>query len=187
MSESAICAMTEMWRGAKKRLKRPMRAGSPTCCFKSLTRSALVALSAGPRLKSTVASRQNRNVTLSTNAFGFRSTTKEKFTLFSKVVSEWSRRLLHQTLRISPTTPPHTASNKPSASNCLTIRQRDAPSARRRAISLARAVPRASNILARFKHAMSRTAPAIAVSNVPISVTGPSSSGDVLKLKRDGF
>src|SRR5437588_3548080 len=37
--ERAICAMTEICRGAKNRLKRPIRAGSPTCCFKSLTRS----------------------------------------------------------------------------------------------------------------------------------------------------
>ncbi|MEO6065144.1 MAG: hypothetical protein ABIP49_05135 [Lysobacterales bacterium] len=34
---------------------------------------------------------------------------------------------------------------------------------------------------------MSRTAPAIAMSNVPMSVTGPSSSGEVLMLKRDGL
>ncbi len=33
---------------------------------------------------------------------------------------------------------------------------------------------------------MSRTAPAIAISSVPMSVIGPSSSGEVLMLKRDG-
>ena len=168
-------------------MKRPIRAGSPTCCFKSLTRSARVALSAGPRLNSSVARRQNKNVTVSTAASGERSTMNEKFTLLSKAASEWSRRLLHQTLRMSPTSPPQIARKRPSQSNCLIIRQRDAPSAMRKAISFERAVPRASNIFARFRHAMSRTAPAIAISNVPINVTGPSFSGDVLRLKRDGF
>src|SRR5437764_1370843 len=53
------------------------------------------------------------------------------------------------------------ASKKPSQSNCLTIRHRDAPTARRTAISLERAVPRASNMLARFRQAMSNTGLAI--------------------------
>jgi hypothetical protein len=43
----------------------------------------------------------------------------EKFTLLSKVASEWSRRLLHQTLRMSPTSPPQIARKRPSQSNCL--------------------------------------------------------------------
>ena len=68
----------------------------------------------------------------------------------------------------------------------LTICQRDAPTARRIAISLERDVPRASNMFARFKQAMSRTAPAIAMSNVAISVSGPSSSGCVLSPNRAG-
>src|SRR5207248_4248811 len=51
---------------------------------------------------------------------------------------------------------------------------------------LERAVPRASSMLARFRQAISNTAPAIAMSNVAIDVIGPSSSGCVLKLKRDG-
>ena len=42
-------------------------------------------------------------------------------------------------------------------------------------------------MFARFRQAMRRTAPAIAMSNVPIKVIGPSSSGDVLRLNRDGF
>ena len=78
MSESAIWAMTEICRGAKKRLKRPMRAGSPTCCLRSFTRSALVAFMAGPRLKSIVARRQNKNVAASTVASGRNFTTIEK-------------------------------------------------------------------------------------------------------------
>ena len=35
-------------------------------------------------------------------------------------------------------------------------------------------------------NAMSKTALAMRISNVPINVTGPSSFGDVLMLKRDG-
>ena len=80
MSESAICAMTEICRGAKKRLRRPTRAGSPTRCFRSFTRSAFVAFNAGPRLKSIVASTQKRRVMPSTVASGRSFTTKEKFT-----------------------------------------------------------------------------------------------------------
>ena len=83
-------------------------------------------------------------------------------------------------------TPPQTASKNPSHNNCLTICQRDAPTASRTAISFERDVPRASNMFARFKQAMSRTAPAIAMSNVAISVSGPSFSGCVLRLNRDG-
>ncbi len=67
------------------------------------------------------------------------------------------------------------------------IRQRDEPSARRIAISLARAVPRASSMFARFKLAMSRTAAAIDIMSTPIKPIGPSSDGVVLRLKRDGF
>ena len=186
MRESAICDMTEMCRGAKNRLRRPMRAGSPTCCFKSLTRSALVAFSAGPRLKRTVARRQNKNVTPRMGRFGLRSRMKEKFMLLSKAAREFSRRLLHHTLRTRPTTPPQIASSKPSASNCLMICQREAPSARRSAISFARVVPRASSMLARFKQAISNTAPAIAMSKVAINVIGLLSGGDVLRSKRDG-
>jgi hypothetical protein len=66
------------------------------------------------------------------------------------------------------------------------IRQRDAPTASRTAISFDREVARASSMFARFKHAMSNTAPAIAISNVAINVIGPSSSGCVLRLNRDG-
>ena len=163
-----------------------MRAGSPICCLRSLTRSALVAFSAGPRLKRTVAIRQNRNVTPRTVRSGRNLTTKEKLVEPSRRASECSSRSLHQTLMTSPTKPPQIASSKPSQSNWRTIRQRDAPTARRSAISFERAVPRASSMFARFKLAISRTAPAIPISSAPIRVTGPSSSGEVLILNRDG-
>ena len=63
--------MTEMWRGAKKRLKRPMRAGSPTCCFRSLTRSALRCFQRRPETEEQ-GRKQDRteNVTASTSASG---------------------------------------------------------------------------------------------------------------------
>ena len=186
MSESAICAMTRMWRGAKKRPRRPVQAGSPTCCFKSFTRSARVAFNAGPRLKSNVAQRQRKKVTASTVASGCRFRTNEKFNEPSRPAKERRRRSLHQMLRARPPKPPARASKRPSLSNCRTMRQRDAPSARRSAISFARAVPRASSMFARLRLAMSRTAPAMARSNVPTNVIGPSSSGVVLMLKREG-
>ena len=84
MRESAIWIMTEICRGAKKRLTRPIRAGSPTCCLRSLTRSAFVAFNAGPRLKSMVATRQNRKVIVSTAASGRSLTTSEKLVEASK-------------------------------------------------------------------------------------------------------
>src|SRR6476620_1229798 len=107
--------MTEMWRGAKKRLNRPIRAGSPTCCFKSLTKSAFVALRAGPKLKRTVAIKQKRKVTATIEKFGLKSSTKEKLKLLlNREPSEWSRKLLDHTLRRSPTTPPQSARSSPS-------------------------------------------------------------------------
>ena len=171
----------------KKRLKRPVQAGSPTCCFRSLTKSARVAFNAGPRLKSNVASRQNRNVTARTRRQDARSTTKEKFI------------------------EPRSAPSNEGADYC-TKRSRADPRRRRRwqaailrkaiAGRSASAMPRARDAL-RFpwrapcreratcwrdsRLAMSRTAPAIAINKVPMSVTGPSSSGVVLRLKRDGF
>ena len=179
--------MTEMWRGAKNRLSRPIRAGSPTCCFKSFTRSVFVAFKAGPRLKSNVASRQTRKVALRTVTLGWRSATKLKLSEPSMRPSECNMRPLHQMLTASPMAPPAIASNNPSDNNWRTIRHREAPMAIRTAISFAREVPRASNMLARFRLAMSRTAPAIAISRVAISAIGPSSSGPVLRLKRLGF
>ena len=130
--------------------------------------------------------RQNKNVISSTVVSGRNLTTKEKFTDASKPRSCWSKASLHQALRIRPMTPPQIASKNPSHNNCLTICQRDAPTARRTAISLERDVPRASNMLVRFKQAMSKTAPAIAISNVATSVSGPSSSGCVLRPNRAG-
>ena len=65
--------------------------------------------------------------------------------------------------------PPKSESTKPSVRSCLTIRPRLPPSARRIAISFRRAVPRASNMLARFKQATSKTTPAMPESNMPMA------------------
>ena len=60
------------------------------------------------------------------------------------------------------------------------MRPRLPPSARRIAISLRRAVPRASSMFARFKQATSRTTAAMAASKAPIVGTGSFSTGSVL-------
>jgi hypothetical protein len=67
------------------------------------------------------------------------------------------------------------------------MRQRLAPSASRSAISLRAGGAAGQSMFARFKLAMSKTAPAMAISSTPMRVIGPSSSGDVLILTRDGF
>ena len=163
-----------------------MCAGSPACCFRSLTRSAFDALSAGPRLNNIVAKRQKRNVTARTEASGFIFNTIEKFIEVKSVLSEWrSRPLLHR-LKKRPNAPPTMARRRPSHKSCRMMRQRLAPRARRKAISLARAVPRARSMFARFKLAMSNTAAAMPMRRAPITVTGPSSEGVVLMLKREG-
>ena len=82
-----------------------------------------------------------------------------------------------QSPRTSPPAPPSTASAKPSLRSCRTMRQRLPPSARRIAISLRRAVPRASSMLARLRHATSNTTTAIPISNgamtfIPLSAVG---------------
>ena len=62
-----------------------------------------------------------------------------------------------QTPRTNPAPPPASASTKPSVSNCRTICRRLPPTARRIAISLRRAMPWASCMLARFRQAMIST------------------------------
>ena len=64
------------------------------------------------------------------------------------------------------------------------MRPRLPPSARRIAISLRRAVPRARSMFARFKQATSRTTPAIPANIAPIFGTGSFSEGAVLVPKR---
>lgn len=61
--------------------------------------------------------------------------------------------------RPMPSTPPVNAITRFSIKNCPKIRRRDAPIDARTAISFRRAVPRASNRLPTFTHAMSRTKP----------------------------
>ena len=59
--------------------------------------------------------------------------------------------------RTTPTTPPISASSTLSVKTCLSNRSGPAPSATRTAISRSRAAARASNIVVRFAHAISRT------------------------------
>jgi hypothetical protein len=77
------------------------------------------------------------------------------------------------------------ARRSPSHKSCRMMRQRLAPGARRTAISFARAV-RASSIFARFKLAMSNRR-GHAHQKRAVGVTGPSSDGVVLILKREAF
>ncbi len=86
---------------------------------------------------------------------------------------------------MSPPTPPSSASKKPSVRSWRTIRQRLPPSARRIAISLRRAAPRASIMFARLRHATSSTTTAIPSSNGAIEFSPLSVSGFVLTVLRD--
>ena len=130
---------------------------------------------------------QQLKVTASTAVSGCKSRTMEKLTEPSRVLKERRRRSLHQMLTASPANPPATARRRPSQSNCRTIRQRDAPRARRTAISLARAVPRARSMLARLRLAMSRDAPAHRREQRADERDRPSSSGECAMLKREAY
>ena len=77
----------------------------------------------------------------------------------------------------SPGGPAGDRDERLSVRSCRTIRQRLPPIASRNAISLRRAVPRASSMFARLRHEMSSTSPAIPISRaetapVPVSVLG---------------
>ena len=61
-----------------------------------------------------------------------------------------------------PAAPPIRANKTLSVSSCLTIFPRPAPIASRTAISLRRATPRASSVLATFVQAISKTTPTTA-------------------------
>ena len=64
----------------------------------------------------------------------------------------------------TPTTPPASASNTLSVSNCRTNRARLAPNDKRIAISLRRPAARATNSPARFVHAISNTSATVSIS-----------------------
>ena len=187
MRESAICAMTEMWRGAKKRLQTPRASGFADLLFEIVHEIRPGRFQSRPQTEERVwreakekGDREHGRVRPEIEDEGEIQRAEERAKERSEQV-------------VAPDAQEQTGDSaadqrrsKPSHSNCRTMRQREAPSARRSAISLFRAVPRASSMFARFKLAMSNTAPAIAMSSVPMSVTGPSSSGEVLILKRDG-
>jgi hypothetical protein len=78
---------------------------------------------------------------------------------------------------MSPAAPPRSASSNPSVRSCRTTRHRLLPSARRMAISLRRAVPRASSMFARFRQATSNTTAAIPINIGAIASNELSSGG----------
>ena len=179
-SENAICATTSGLRGKNRHRRRTK--SSPACSFKSSTTELRESFIAGPSAKQTVPSRQNPNVTARTGKLGppFHTTSKG-----IRLVSDRASKPEHQTPSINPPTPPRRASSNPSVNNCRTMRHRLPPSARRKAISLRRAVPRASNMLARFKHATNKTTAAIPIKSGAIAATSLSSGGSSLMEKRD--
>ena len=79
-----------------------------------------------------------------------------------------------------PAADPAAASRNDSVSNCRTMRRRAPPTARRIAISLARAVPRASSMLAIFRHAMTSTTPDTAIRSAEATASPVSVCGEVL-------
>ena len=88
----------------------------------------------------------------------------------------------------SPPAAPASASSSPSVSSCRTIRPRPPPTASRIAISLRRAAPRASSMLAMFRQAMSSTTPESAISAAAAPAGPASEDGDVLVPSRgSGF
>ena len=117
---------------------------------------------AGPSANMSVPSKQNPNV--AANIAGLGPLNHTISSGISLRIEPTSRSDDHSP-RISPPTPPSTASAKPSVRSWRTIRQRLPPSARRIAISLRRAVPRASSMLARLRHATKSTTTAIPSSN----------------------
>ena len=179
-SENAICATTSGLRGKKRQRRRT--TSSPACSFKSPMTELRESFRAGPSAKQIVPIRQKPNVTARTGKLGppFQTTSSGIRTLIER-----ASRPEHQMPSINPPTPPSKASSNPSVSNCRTIRHRLPPSARRSAISFRRAVPRASNILARLRHATNRTMAAIPISNGAIAATSLSSGGSSLIEKRE--
>jgi hypothetical protein len=110
-----------------------------------------------------------------TRMSGFEEKTK------SNGATETSDRMssaLPQEATSSPAAPPKTASRKPSVQSCRTIRPRAPPIASRIAISLWRADPRASIMLARLSEAINRTTAGMDIVNRMTSGTDcPPSSG----------
>ncbi len=86
-----------------------------------------------------------------------------------------------------PPAPPKSESSSPSVSSCRTKRPRLAPSDKRIATSRRRAAPRAKSMFARFRQAMSSTAPDMPMSTMLIADESWSFVGLVLIAVRDSF
>ena len=149
--------------------------------FRSATRSVFDSFSAGPRPDITVAITANAVVAATTMASGFGS---NAIPSGSTPASDCASAPVAHDASSRPPAAPASASRSPSVSSCRTIRPRPPPTARRIAISLRRAAPRASSMFAMFRHAMSSTTPESAIRNAAAPAGPASDEGDVLVPSR---
>jgi hypothetical protein len=177
MSDSAICPTTMTLRAEKRR----PRIGDPSdvSAFKSATRSVFDSFSAGPRPASTVAITAKATVAVRTTASGRGSNAMPSG---STAASDRASAPVAHDDSSSPPAAPASASSRPSVSSCRTIRPRPPPTASLIAISLRRADPRASSMLAMFNDAISRTTPDRPIRSADIAAGPESVEGDVLVL-----
>ena len=171
-SEKAICTTTSGWRGRNFQCRRT--TSSPACSLRSVTSARREIFKAGPSANMSVPSRQNPNVAAKIAGLGpLNHTMSSGISLRMEATSKSD----DQSPRTRPPAPPSNARTKPSVRSWRMIRQRLPPRARRIAISLRRAVARASSMLARLRHATSNTTTAIPSSNgamtsIPLSAPG---------------
>ena len=98
-----------------------------------------------------------------------------------------SAAMLHDASSMPPAAPASARIN-PSVSSWRTMRARPPPTASRIAISFRRAEPRASSMLAMFRHAISSTTADTAISIAPPTAGPVSEDGEVLVPRRgNGF
>ncbi len=147
--------------------------------FRSVTTSVRDSFSAGPRPNASVLATAKAMVAASTFTSGFGSNSSASG---SSGVSVETIRVMAQNEKTNPTKAPASASVRLSVSSCLTMRAGRPPSARRTAISRRRAAPRASIMLAMFRHAISST-----IADMPISSAAATRArlGLRLRARRD--
>ena len=150
---------TSRFRAEKARNRA--RESSPPCSFSSETTLVRDSFQAGPRLNTSVLRTQKPSVAAMMRTSGVPSKVSGTGESGSSVATS---RFTPQYASSSPNAPPSSDRISPSVSSWRTMRPRPPPSARRIAISLRRAVPRASIMLARFRHDTTSTMAAIAIS-----------------------
>ncbi len=152
--EMAIWATTS----ARRRLSRSRPSVRPGPVARIIAAGPVrVARSAGVRPKMTHVTTARPIVKASTRQSRCSATN----TWFRSVAMKATSARLSHCASQTPAAAPSPASSRLSAISCRTMRGRDAPMARRIAISRPRALARASIRFARFAHAMSSTRPAI--------------------------